>query len=533
MTNASIDASAERFPLYGRFKTRFEAANIPENPIYELGVWAELRSPTGREVIREAFWDGGSQYGLRFMPDEEGEWSYTLRSSPPDAALDGQTGTFVCEGRIDEPVLRRRGPLRKSDNGRYLVHADGTPFFWLADTAWNGALMSTGDEWDYYLNRRRGQGFSAVQFVATQWRSAPEGDRDGRLAYEPGYFMRIDPAFFQRMDRKIDAINAHGLLAVPVMLWANPGRAYQDTNPGYALPEDQAILLARYMVARWGAHHVAWILPGDGDYEGAKAEKWKRIGRAVFDDGPHAPVLIHPRGLAFYDREFGGERWVDVLGYQSGHRGDPDALRWLFEGPPATRWSKLEDKVVMNLEPCYENHFGRDIGRPFDAHDVRRAMWWSVLVSPTAGVTYGGHGVWGWDDGSAEPMDHPGSGVPLPWKEALDMPGAVGAGYLHRFFSPLPWWRLRPRPDLVRSQPEDPAHHIAAAATDEGDLAVVYGPTRMESSGLDLSSVRSDLTARWFDPKSGEYVGSSFQARGDEGPTPPQSLDEDWVLVLG
>jgi hypothetical protein len=57
-------------------------------------------------------------------------------------------------------------------------------------------------------------------------------------------------------------------------------------NPGFALPEDQAILIARYMVARWQAHDVVWILPGDGDFRGEKAEKWKRIGRAVFGDTP-------------------------------------------------------------------------------------------------------------------------------------------------------------------------------------------------------------------------------------------------------
>ena len=41
------------------------------------------------------------------------------------------------------------------------------------------------------------------------------------------------------------------------------------------------------------------------------------------------------------------------------------------------------------------------------------------------GVSYGGHGVWGWDDGSAPPVAHPNPGVPLPWREALRMPGMI------------------------------------------------------------------------------------------------------------
>ncbi|MEJ2701240.1 MAG: DUF4038 domain-containing protein [Sedimentisphaerales bacterium] len=32
------------------------------------------------------------------------------------------------------PVDFSHGPLQVSKNDRYLVHKDGTPFFWLADT---------------------------------------------------------------------------------------------------------------------------------------------------------------------------------------------------------------------------------------------------------------------------------------------------------------------------------------------------------------------------------------------------------------
>ncbi|MEZ4664190.1 MAG: DUF4038 domain-containing protein [Caldilineaceae bacterium] len=58
------------------------------------------------------------------------------------------------------------------------------------------------------------------------------------------------------------------------------------------------------------------------------------------------------------------------------------------------------------MEPPYENHVAYQSGQPHDAHSVRRAMYWSLLNAPTAGVTYGGHGVWGWDDGSTPPVDH-------------------------------------------------------------------------------------------------------------------------------
>ena len=38
----------------------------------------------------------------------------------------------------------------------------------------------------------------------------------------------------------------------------------KTSGAGFGLPEDEAVLLARYEVARWAAYPVVWILAGDG-----------------------------------------------------------------------------------------------------------------------------------------------------------------------------------------------------------------------------------------------------------------------------
>ncbi len=43
------------------------------------------------------------------------------------------------------------GDLRVSDNGLYLQHSDGTPFFWLGDTGWLLPQRLHRDEADHYL----------------------------------------------------------------------------------------------------------------------------------------------------------------------------------------------------------------------------------------------------------------------------------------------------------------------------------------------------------------------------------------------
>ena len=95
---------------------------------------------------------------------------------------------------------------------------------------------------------------------------------------------------------------------------------------------------------------------------------------------------------------------------------------------------------------------------------------------------------------------------------------------LRRLFDDVPWWRLRPAPELLTEQPgeRDPRLFVAAARTVEGTLALVYFPgaglsdaayltpawiARSPSGGgilrLDTSSLRRPAVAHWCDPRNG------------------------------
>ena len=55
--------------------------------------------------------------------------------------------------------------LQVSLNRRFLVHDDGTPFFYLGDTAWELFHRLTREEADVYLQTRAAQGFTVIQAV--------------------------------------------------------------------------------------------------------------------------------------------------------------------------------------------------------------------------------------------------------------------------------------------------------------------------------------------------------------------------------
>ena len=529
------DPSAVSVPKWGRFERAIESTVEYENPLQDAALRVTFTAPSGRVRAVDGFWDGGTTWRVRFAPNEAGQWSFgTSCSNRDDAGLHGQTGTFHCGEPSSRTSFGQHGPIRVSDNRRYLAHADGTPFLWLADTAWSGPLRSTVEEWDDYTRQRVRQGFTAVQWVATQYLAAPAGDRHGQMPYRGHERIAVNPAFYQRLDARLEALNQAGLLGAPVLLWAaewsNP--QVNAANPGLMLPEEQAAPLARYMVARWGAHQVVWVLNGDGDYRGPKAERWRRIGRTVFGGGDHAPVVLHPNGMNIPFEEFRHEAWLDIVGYQSGHGDDDNTLRWLVAGPPAQDWKHDPPRPFLNLEPPYEYHISYQSRQRITPFQTRRALYWSLLVAPTAGVTYGGHGVWGWDDGTAPPVAHPNTGIPLPWREALRMPAAEQVAQIAALFSRIAWWKLRPAPELLAEQPGElaPARFVAAARSEEGDLAIVYVPADRVVA-LRLEHLRSGLIARWFDPRTGEYTPAT-PAAGDDGrfETPG---DGDWALLFG
>ncbi len=511
------------------FETTFTSTATYTNPPQQATLTATFTGPDGKTKTVDGFWDGGQTWRVRFAPDKPGSWKFqTTCSDTSNTGLNEKSGTFECSPPAGDTVFAQHGPLRVSVDGRYLVHADGTPFFWIADTAWNGPLKSTDEEWQQYIRERTRQKFTAVQWVTTQWRAAPDGDRLHQTAFSGRETIEIHPEFFQRLDRKVAALNRAGLLSVPVLLWDN-----KQTDPGQWLSVKQATLLAKYMVARWGADDVVWILAGDGRYQGLLANRWKEIGRGVFGDRPAAPVTLHPTGMQWYGDAFRDEYWLSILGYQSGHGDDDNTLRWLIDGPPSTAWHRYPYRPIINLEPAYENHLGYQSHKPHPPEDVRRAVYWSLLVSPTAGVSYGGHGVWGWDDGTKPPVDHPNTGTPLPWSKAILMPAAEQMAHVHDFFSQFDWWRLRPAPELVANQPgkTDPKRYIALARTEMRDVTVVYVP-QDRTVELAMESLPPSPGISWFDPRTGEKK-PAVAVLGDKTiQLPAPEPIGDWLLLM-
>lgn len=341
---------------------------------------------------------------------------------------------------------------------------------------------------------------------------------------------------FQKLDQRVRSLNSNRLLAVSAMLWAavwhddhvEKGSAMK--NPGIALSVEQAIKIEKYMVARWGADHVLWLLNGDGIYSGEQAKRWNEIGRAVFVQDPHrAPVSQHHCGISWTDSEMQNETWLDMVGYQSGHGDSKHDVEWLTKGPPATRFDDEPKRIVINLEPCYAGHQCYESKLPAGAFTTRRAMIWSLMVSPTAGTSYGLHGVWGWDRGEPPPEGHASTGTPPPRFEAIDFEGAQQVGVITAIFESLDWSNFVPRQELLRAQPfpEDHFGYVMVSVNSFDLEVLVYAP---KGGKIRLSGLERLYVGKLVNPRNGMHF--SIEGTFDQHREFSMPRDEDWFLVL-
>jgi hypothetical protein len=508
----------------------FESERSRSAPFWDVDVTVEFRTPSGRTCVVDAFWDGGRIWRARVRPDECGAWTWrSVASDRDDGGLHGQSGAFSCVPYDGPNPIYRHGPVQVAGDGHSLAHADGTPFLWLGDTVWNGLIRSTAPEWNEYLCTRRAQGFSVVQFFSTHWR-ALETDPDGQAAYAEDGRFTVNPAFYQRLDPKVEAIAQHGILASAIVVLA-----LYDDEPGWAWPVERLIRFARWLRARWGAYHMAWSLGGDGDFRGERADRWQQIGAAVYANRPEALVTMHPFGWAWVGDEFRDQSWLTFFVYQSGHSAEEPKVRWLPEGPHTTDWRTRPLRPVINVEPNYEDHpsYGSDIR--FTAAEVRRASYWSLLVTPTAGVTYGHFSLWAWA-GEREPVGQAirrqAEYMVDPWWTVLDTTGARSMTILRRYLESGEWWTLRPAQDLLAEQPgvDDARQFVAAARTESGAWTVVYLP---HQASIRLNpGATVGASARWFDPRNGHWSVAQTVDESDGRQSFVAPGAGDWVLDL-
>ena len=512
MLTANASAKDALVSKWGRFEQTFKSSVNYENPLQQCTLKVTLVSPSGATNEIDGFWDGGKTWRVRFSPNQLGYWSYrTSCSDKSNRGLENQSGKFLCTSPIGQSRFAQHGPIQVAKDRHHFEHTDGTPFFWMADVAWNAPRLSSARDWIIYTQTRAGQNFSAVE-----WSVDSGAHAKNRSAFTGRDRIAIDPAYFQTLDEKIEVMNRAGLLSVIAPFWENANAPDNEF-----LPEEQVSLLVHYLNARWSAYDVAWLLT---TAEGHRA-RWIRIGREVFANTRHAPVILFTGelnpGIAF---QFPNDPWVDALGFGLGQNLNDDSAQGLIFGLLNRESSDRHVRPFINVLPPLENSPAPQGQSRINADDVRRVAWWSFLLTPSAGVSYGAQDVATWNSTKQSKLP--------AWQISLFLPGAKQLSLLQTSIQSLDWWTLRPAPQALSSQPgnEHPNRYIAHATSEARNLSFTYVP---EDRTLDLflDALPPVPEIHWLNPRTGK-ISSAVAVVGTRTCQIPTLDQGDWVLLM-
>lgn len=420
--------------------------------------------------------------------------------------------------------------LRVSEDGRFIVRSDGTPFFWLGDTAWELFHRTTRGEADLYLTDRAGKGFSVIQAVVlAELDGLNTPNAYGHVPLEGGDPMRPVAAYFEHVDYIVSRAESLGMYVGMLPTWGDKFNRRWGVGPEVFSPVN-ARAYGAFLGARYAGRPIIWILGGDRiPEEDEDLEIIREMALGIREGGGDGQLMTyHPMGGRKSWEWFHDDVWLDVHLFQSGH-GAYDIANYEM----TREGYRLEPpRPVIDGEPRYEDHpvNWRPENGWFDAFDVRQAAYWSML-SGAAGHTYGDHNIWQMWQPGREPI----SSARTPWKEALSHPGSTEMGHMRRMFETRDWMRLAPDQDLVVGDVRKGAAHVRAARAVDGSYAYVYVPygdvIEVDLGRLDTQTTR----ASWFDPRIGTYHEVDVANPGQSNrfdPPGESGRGNDWVLVL-
>jgi hypothetical protein len=447
--------------------------------------------------------------------------------------------SFTCFAQWKgKPVDFSHGNLKVSDNKHFLQHVDGTPFFYLGDTAWELFHRLDKNEADLYLTDRAQKGFTVIQAVAlAEFNGIAQPNAYGHLPLEnanpekPAVKEGPENDYWDHVDYIINKTNESGMYVGLLPTW---GQNWHGNNPLFS-PEN-AYKYGRFLGEKYQSKQIIWILGGDRNIDN---DRHKEIIRAMArglsdgDGGVHL-ITFHPSGGRSSAEWLHEEPWLDFNMRQNGHNSE-----YANYGKTLDDYRRKPVKPVIDGEPLYEDHplsFNADKLGHSIAADVRRAMYWD-LFNGAFGHTYGHHSVWQmYDPDKRQPHNNP----LLSWKEAIEQPGATQMTYGRLLIESRPFLTRIPDPSIIltgkvpTAMPGEGRYRFVATRDEAGTYAMIYIPAGRELT-VRTDFIKGKKIKAWlFNPRTGKAIHiKTFDNTGEYSFSHPDKGEQtDWILTL-
>lgn len=267
------DAGRDSIDVFSVYEVELTAQTVGPRPYLDgPSVSAMFVGPGRQTFVVPGFWDGGDTYRVRFAPPKPGLWRY--RTTSTDGGLDGVEGSLTA--RPASPATQRDNPLVRGflrTDGHAFALSDGSAFLPVGDTQWSFTDEFTVDEWKQWVDVLEEKSINS--FLGTVWLAVYNRAQSEPFTNGDPTTDELLPAFFRQLDERVAYANGHGVM-MGLSIGGFPGnsnwfRLFGNGEAG----RQRHDAWWRYVVARYAAYNVRWLLFGESDEAvGSRLPRW-------------------------------------------------------------------------------------------------------------------------------------------------------------------------------------------------------------------------------------------------------------------
>ena len=301
-------------------------------------------------IVVDAFRKSEGKYAVRFMPEEEGEWSYSV-----EVAGSKSEGSFICVPNTGN----NHG--RVQTTGYAFQYEDGTRYIPIGTTcyAW---IHQTEELQKETLETLEKTPFNKVRMFIFP-KSMPYNNNDPEcypFEKKPDQTWNtgcIVPEFWDKLDRSILAlqkmeIEADIILFHPYDRW------------GFSkLSREEDLAYVRYCIARYAAYrNVWWSLANEYEMLFKSSDEWDEIGEALAEEDPYGHQISIHNMISPYPKK----EWMTHASIQS------------MAIDKVITWRKKYKFPVIIDECGYEGNLSMTWGS-LTAFEMVHRFWWVTM----------------------------------------------------------------------------------------------------------------------------------------------------------
>lgn len=475
---------------YNIYEVNIATTNTYTNPYLNVWLNATFTGPT-KTIKIDGFWDGEQNWKIRMAPIEVGTWTYRTYSN--DAQLNDKTGTFTVT------ESGKKGFIKVNPNYPYsFMYDDGTPFFWMGDTLWDDPGLTN---FKAYANLISSYGYNSYHSVIIHDRYNYQSNENGApfemISSTQKNYDKLRPSYFQAYDTRIAYANSKGLTNQMFFTWS---------QEFVKLTRSQFERLTKYLIARYSAYDVVWVISGEYN-ETSTSSEYAYQGNIISQKDPYKhPISIHPGSINTNSGDFGNNGWLTYVMQQFGYSKTlpfPDVNNKIIS-------DRKYNKPVVNGEGHYLDINMTD--GSMNSAEFRKQNWKIVVA--------GGFFDTGYQRIFFDPNNKHNSGG-FSLNNTENLAGMSYMKHLSNFFKTVEFWKMSPKNSLVNS---------GYTLANIGKEYVVYLPSG-GSTIINLSSANNKLSVVWYNPRAGTYQGqTTTQGGASKTFTAPDT--NDWVMHI-